>query len=126
LGVCLSRLRGDATPFTDVTVEDIGTARHGLPKHGNEAMYQGHTVGPECACFHWTYIYQRLKHLVDDKVSRARGLLLCLRYPLEGRSRDGHAWEMGAVFDYAWMRQLFRFFVSSDRYRIHICERCGA
>ena len=85
---------GDATPFTDVTVEDIATRLHamGYQKHGNEAMYQGYTgrflnarvfIGPT--------FYQRLKHLVDDKVhSRARGPVAMLtRQPLEGRSRDG-------------------------------------
>ncbi|KYQ91059.1 RNA polymerase II core subunit [Tieghemostelium lacteum] len=85
---------GDATPFTDVTVEAISQALHknGYQMTGHEVMYNGHTgrkmdaqifIGP-------TY-YQRLKHMVDDKIhSRARGPVQILtRQPVEGRSRDG-------------------------------------
>ena len=86
---------GDATPFTNVTVEDISAALHkcGYQSRGNETMFNGHTgrmlkgrkifLGP-------TY-YQRLKHMVDDKIhSRARGPVQILtRQPMEGRSRDG-------------------------------------
>jgi len=36
---------GDATPFTDITVEDISRALHrcGYQLRGNEVMYNGHT-----------------------------------------------------------------------------------
>merc|ERR1719510_2913831 len=67
---------GDATPFNDaVNVAKISRllVDYGYQKHGNEVMYSGHTgrkmntqifLGP-------TY-YQRLKHMVDDKIhSRA-------------------------------------------------------
>ena len=69
---------GDATPFNDaVNVQKISTflQEYGYHLRGNEIMYNGHTgrkinaqvfLGP-------TY-YQRLKHMVDDKIhSRARG-----------------------------------------------------
>ena len=58
---------GDATPFTDVTVEDISKRLHamGYQRHGNEAVYQGHTGRPLCArVFIGPTFYQRLKHLV--------------------------------------------------------------
>jgi len=90
----LQGMEGDATPFTDVTVEEISTKLHelGYQRRGNEVMYNGHTgrqmgqmifLGP-------TY-YQRLKHTVDDKIhSRGRGPTQVLtRQPMEGRSRDG-------------------------------------
>jgi len=41
---------GDATPFTDVTVENISHALHGLGYQcrGWEVMYNGHTGGGNC------------------------------------------------------------------------------
>ncbi|KAH9065781.1 DNA-dependent RNA polymerase II second largest subunit [Lactarius vividus] len=85
---------GDATPFTDLTVESVSTflRQQGYQSRGLEVMYHGHTgkklqaqvyLGP-------TY-YQRLKHMVEDKIhSRARGPVQILtRQPVEGRSRDG-------------------------------------
>uniref|UniRef100_A0A7S1BEL4 DNA-directed RNA polymerase subunit beta n=1 Tax=Corethron hystrix TaxID=216773 RepID=A0A7S1BEL4_9STRA len=65
--VVFQGVEGDATPFTDVTVEDISKRLHamGYQKHGNEAMYQGHTGKPLCArVFLGPTFYQRLKHLV--------------------------------------------------------------
>ncbi len=85
---------GDASPFTEVSVDKVSKVLHGLgyQMRGFEAMYNGHTgkqlhvpvfLGP-------TY-YQRLKHMVDDKIhSRGRGPLQILtRQPTEGRARDG-------------------------------------
>ena len=84
---------GDATPFNDaVNVQKISELlnEYGYHLRGNEVLYNGHTgrklntqvfIGP-------TY-YQRLKHMVDDKIhSRARGPVQILtRQPMEGRSR---------------------------------------
>ena len=126
---------GDATPFTDVTVEDISKRLHamGYQRHGNEAMYQGHTGRPlNARVFIGPTFYQRLKHLVDDKVhSRARGPVAMLtRQPLEGRSRDGGLrmgeMERDCLITHgcaSFMRD--RFFCNSDQYRIHVCEMCG-
>ncbi|GAX22919.1 DNA-directed RNA polymerase II subunit RPB2 [Fistulifera solaris] len=126
---------GDATPFTDVTVEDISTRLHamGYQKHGNEALYQGHTGRPlNARVFIGPTFYQRLKHLVDDKVhSRARGPVAMLtRQPLEGRSRDGGLrmgeMERDCLITHGCANFIRdRFFMNSDQYRIHICERCG-
>lgn len=126
---------GDATPFTDVTVDDISTRLHamGYQKHGNEAIYQGHTGRPlNARVFIGPTFYQRLKHLVDDKVhSRARGPVAMLtRQPLEGRSRDGGLrmgeMERDCLITHGCANFIRdRFFVNSDQYRIHVCERCG-
>jgi len=66
IGAC-----GDATPFGDCSVESIAKVleQSGMERYGNEIMYNGRTgeqiqteifIGP-------TY-YQRLKHMVEDKI----------------------------------------------------------
>lgn len=86
---------GDATPFNDaVNVQKISTLLqdYGYQLRGNEVLYNGFSgrkinaqvfIGP-------TY-YQRLKHMVDDKIhSRARGpVQILVRQPMEGRARYG-------------------------------------
>lgn len=126
---------GDATPFTDVTVEAISQALAGSGYHprGLEVMYNGHTgrklraqifLGP-------TY-YQRLKHMVDDKIhARARGPLQILtRQPVEGRSRDGGLrfgeMERDCMIAHGAAGILKeRLFDVSDAYKTHVCELCG-
>ncbi|KAG9129948.1 hypothetical protein Leryth_007080 [Lithospermum erythrorhizon] len=126
---------GDATPFTDVTVDNISKALHkcGYQMRGFEAMYNGHTgcqltsmifVGP-------TY-YQRLKHMVDDKIhSRGRGPVEILtRQPAEGRSRDGGLrfgeMERDCMIAHGAAHFLKeRLFDQSDAYRVHACKFCG-
>ena len=126
---------GDATPFTDVTISNISALlrSEGYQSRGFEVMYNGHTgkklraqifLGP-------TY-YQRLRHMVDDKIhARSRGPVQILtRQPLEGRARDGglRFGEMerdcmiahGAA---AFLKE--RLFEVSDAYRVHVCEICG-
>ena len=77
---------GDGTPFTDLTVETISTDLHhcGYQKHGYEVLYNGHTGRRlEARVFMGPTFYQRLKHLVDDKIhARARGMNSLLVYPL--------------------------------------------
>ncbi|KAH9554263.1 hypothetical protein CY35_08G055300 [Sphagnum magellanicum] len=126
---------GDATPFTDVTVDNISKALHkcGYQMRGFEVMYNGHTgrrlsahifLGP-------TY-YQRLKHMVDDKIhSRGRGPVQILtRQPAEGRSRDGGLrfgeMERDCMIAHGAAHFLKeRLFDQSDAYRVHVCEHCG-
>ncbi|OBZ78747.1 DNA-directed RNA polymerase II subunit RPB2 [Grifola frondosa] len=126
---------GDATPFTDVTVESVSAVlrQRGYQSRGLEVMYHGHTgrklqaqvyLGP-------TY-YQRLKHMVDDKIhSRARGPVQILtRQPVEGRSRDGGLrfgeMERDCMISHgvaAFLKE--RLFEASDAYRLHVCDICG-
>jgi DNA-directed RNA polymerase II subunit RPB2 len=85
----------DATPFNNTNYESVYElleTKYGLHKHGNEIMYNGRTgtqihtdifIGP-------TY-YQRLKHMVGDKMNyRLNGpRTLTTRQPTQGRGNNG-------------------------------------
>eukprot|EP00271_Cylindrocystis_brebissonii_P022832 TRINITY_DN8941_c0_g1_i2.p1 TRINITY_DN8941_c0_g1~~TRINITY_DN8941_c0_g1_i2.p1 ORF type:complete len:1189 (+),score=261.50 TRINITY_DN8941_c0_g1_i2:389-3955(+) len=126
---------GDATPFTDVTVDNLSTALHkcGYQSRGFEVMYNGHTGRRlQAMIFLGPTYYQRLKHMVDDKIhSRGRGPVQILtRQPAEGRSRDGglRFGEMERDCMIAHGAASFlkeRLFDQSDAYRVHVCEICG-
>ncbi|WZZ25172.1 hypothetical protein YC2023_008573 [Brassica napus] len=126
---------GDATPFTDVTVDNISKALHkcGYQMRGFERMYNGHTGRPLTAMiFLGPTYYQRLKHMVDDKIhSRGRGPVQILtRQPAEGRSRDGGLrfgeMERDCMIAHGAANFLKeRLFDQSDAYRVHVCETCG-
>ncbi len=126
---------GDATPFTDVTVEQISQQLHrvGYQMRGFEVMYNGHTGRRmEAQLFLGPTYYQRLKHLVDDKIhSRSRGPVQILtRQPVEGRSRDGGLrfgeMERDCMISHGAAQFLKeRLFDASDAYRVHVCDICG-
>jgi len=91
---CLTGRLGDGTPFSDLSTEDVTKIleSRGMEKYGNEVLYNGRTgkqlnvsifIGP-------TY-YQRLKHMVADKIhGRSLGPNVVLtRQCTEGRARDG-------------------------------------
>uniref|UniRef100_M4FCE2 DNA-directed RNA polymerase subunit beta n=1 Tax=Brassica campestris TaxID=3711 RepID=M4FCE2_BRACM len=126
---------GDATPFTDVTVDNISKALHkcGYQMRGFERMYNGHTGRPLTAMiFLGPTYYQRLKHMVDDKIhSRGRGPVQILtRQPAEGRSRDGGLrfgeMERDCMIAHGAANFLKERLVGqSDAYRGHVCGTCG-
>lgn len=69
---------GDATPFAEVTVDNISAALHrcGYQSRGWETMYNGHTGRRlQAQIFLNPTYYQRLKHMV--RCARMRGPCPC-------------------------------------------------
>jgi len=131
IGAC-----GDATPFTDCSVESIAKVLEmsGMERYGNEIMYNGRTgeqikteifIGP-------TY-YQRLKHMVYDKI-HSRGsngpIVMLTRQPSEGRARNGGLrlgeMERDCLIGHGVSKFLKeKMLDTSDNYRIFVCKNCG-
>lgn len=126
---------GDGTPFSGLSVERIAEVLHktGYQRHGYERLYCGRTGQMlESLIFIGPTFYQRLKHMVQDKVhARARGpKTLMTRQPTEGRGRDGglRFGEMerdclvtaGAS---AFLKD--RLMDQSDAYEAYACQVCG-
>ena len=127
---------GDGTPFCNASAEDIAQqlSKYGYESQGRETLTNGMTgevmhgqvfIGP-CA-------YQRLKHMVEDKV-HARGqngpVALLTRQPLEGRSRDGGLrigeMEKDCIISHGATANLHELlFSKSDAFVCTICKRCG-
>jgi DNA-directed RNA polymerase II subunit RPB2 len=127
---------GDSTPYNDCSVEDIAKVleESGMERYGNEILYNGRTgeqikteifIGP-------TY-YQRLKHMVSDKV-HSRGsngpIVMLTRQPSEGRARSGGL-RLGEMERDCFIAHGTANFLAermlhvSDNYRIFICKYCG-
>lgn len=125
----------DATPFEDFSIENVIEAMKqiGFNPAGTEVLYNGMNgrrmkveifIGP-------TY-YQRLKHMVADKIhGRAFGPTTSItRQPIEGRSRQGglRLGEMEAQVLMAHGISGFlkeRIFECSDEFYVYVCNDCG-
>ena len=135
VGVNIGRF-GDGTGFnSSKNMSNLGDIleENNFHRHGEEVMYNGMTgkqlkvsifIGP-------TY-YQRLKHMVEDKVhSRACGPnVLLTRQPAEGRSRDGGLrfgeMERDCILSHGAMEFLKETLQDrSDNYLTHVCKQCG-
>ena len=102
-------------------------------RHGEEWMTNGMTGERiKSSVFIGPVYYQRLKHMVRDKVhSRAIGpMVVMTRQPSEGRARDGglRFGEMERDCMLAYGTGKFvneRMYISSDKYQINSCSKCG-
>lgn len=131
----LRREDADGTPFEDRNLDEVKKQLEELGyRHDcTEYMYNGMTgemmnvpifIGP-------TY-YNRLKHMVQDKVhGRARGpRTLLTRQAPEGRSRDGGLrvgeMERDAIAAHGLARFLKeKLMDNSDIYATYVCGKCG-
>jgi len=126
---------GDATPFQHCdTANDIVARlkKNGMDGSGNEILYNGMTGQPMGSFFIGPVYYQRLKHLVKDKIhARSTGVVTTLtKQPLEGRSRDGGLrfgeMERDCMISQGTSRFLKeRLCEQSDPYSIPVCDTCG-
>lgn len=84
----------DGTPFTDITIGEIAKdlESNGFDKYGCEQLYSGFNGMPiKALIFNGPTYYQRLKHIVQDKIhARSHGpVQLLTRQPIEGRAVNG-------------------------------------
>ena len=105
----------------------------GFQKHGHEVLYSGMS-GEQLtvSVFIGPTFYQRLKHMVSDKVhSRATGPMVTMtRQPAEGRVRDGGLrlgeMEKDCMLGYGAASYLKETMLDkSDNFKAYICNRCG-
>lgn len=125
----------DGTPFLGKSLNELKAELEalGFKSNGRELLYNG-TTGKalEAEIFIGVVYYQRLHHLVRDKIhARSRGQVQMLtRQPTEGRSRGGGLkfgeMERDCLIAYgASYLLLDRLLEQSDKYTAYFCEKCG-
>jgi DNA-directed RNA polymerase II subunit RPB2 len=137
-GCAISGTLGDGTPFTgdSARYEVYGDilASAGYHRYGNETLYNG-TTGKrlDAQVFIGPTYYQRLKHMVSDKMHmRAKGPVNSLtRLATEGRAKCGGLRIGGMEIDCLVAHGAARFlcektFTCADEFYVFVCEKCGS
>ena len=125
----------DGTPFEKVDTENLMNELEdlGFENKGYETLYNGETGDKiKSKIFIAPTFYQRLKHMVKDKIhARARGPNQILtRQPAEGRSRGGGL-RLGEMETDCILSHGLAYFLKektfdcSDHYTVYICDNCG-
>ncbi|KAI5171457.1 DNA-directed RNA polymerase III subunit RPC2 [Pancytospora epiphaga] len=131
----LEGVPADATAFKKNEIESIceTLTKNGYSYSGKDMFTSGTTGEPlEAYIFYGPVFYQRLKHMVADKMHcRARGPRAILtRQPTEGRSRDGGLrlgeMERDCLIGYGASSLLNeRLMLSADLFKAFVCPECG-
>ena len=129
---------GDATPFTESSTKNIAQelcdrlGMNGYSGKGKEMLYNGMTGEPMGQVFIGPVYYQRLKHLVDEKMhARNTGPVNALtRQATSGKAKEGGLkfGEMERDVGISHGVSKFiqeRLFEQSDPYSVPICQKCG-
>jgi DNA-directed RNA polymerase II subunit RPB2 len=126
---------GDGTSFGTLDVKTIAQElqKNNYESYGNEIMYNGLTGEQlEMSVFIGPVFYQRLKHMVNDKVhSRSIGPMVQLTHQAaEGRSKGGGLrvgeMERDVLLSHGMTKfTRERLLDVSDKYKMYVCKCCG-
>jgi DNA-directed RNA polymerase II subunit RPB2 len=125
----------DGTPFEEFDPKLLQNylGELGFEENGFETMYSGE-IGEQLQSqiFIGPTYYQRLKHMVKDKMhARAKGPINSMtRQPVEGRSREGGLrcgeMEVDCMLSHGMAYFLKeKLFECSDKFNVYICDNCS-
>ena len=131
----INGMDADGTSFEERDLEAVKDEleKSGYERNGYEYLYNGMTGEKmKVAIFIGPTFYQRLKHLVEDKIhARSRGAKtsLCRQAP-EGRSREGGLrvgeMERDAMLGHGLAKLIKeKLMDNSDAYTTFVCDVCG-